>query len=55
VALSATGRRERGIRWADVSRIDVCRTAGVSRVSVSLVTGERLILAAPMSFLDPRF
>ncbi|MEU2432523.1 hypothetical protein ABZ611_23995 [Streptomyces sp. NPDC007861] len=54
VIVSSFGRRRR-IRWADVSRIDVRRTAGVRQVSVSLVTGERLVLAAPMSFLDPRF
>ncbi|WP_351228600.1 hypothetical protein [Streptomyces sp. NPDC002133] len=46
VALSAFGQRERHIRWADVSAIDVHRMAGVSRVSVSLVTGKRLILAS---------
>ncbi|MFD9539827.1 hypothetical protein [Streptomyces sp. NPDC060022] len=55
VAISPFGRRERRIRWADVSGIDVRRTFGVTRVNISLVTGERLTLSAPMSFLDRRF
>lgn len=55
VAFSAFGQRECPIRWSDVSGIDVHRSAGVRRVSLSLVTGERLTLPAPMSFLDRRF
>lgn len=55
MAFTAFGHRERRIPWVNVSGIDVHRTAGVSRVRVRLVTGERLTRAAPMSFLDRRF
>ncbi|MCJ0869484.1 hypothetical protein [Streptomyces sp. AP-93] len=54
-AFTAFGQRERRIPWANVLGIDVHRTAGVRSVSVRLVTGECLTLAAPMSFLDRRF
>lgn len=55
VTFSPFGRQERRINWADVSGIDVRRTFGVTSVHISLVTGERLTLPAPMSFLDRRF
>lgn len=55
VTFSGFGRRERRIPWADVSGIDVRRTFGVASVNIALVTGERLTLPAPMSFLDRRF
>lgn len=55
VTFSPFAQRERRIAWADISSIDVRRSAGVRRVSISLVTGERLPLAAPMSFLDRHF
>ncbi|MEV6163421.1 hypothetical protein AB0L71_16080 [Streptomyces sp. NPDC052052] len=55
MTFSPFAHRERRIPWADLSSIDVRRSLGVRRVSISLVTGERLTLAAPVSFLDRRF
>ncbi|WP_433916919.1 hypothetical protein [Streptomyces sp. NBC_01744] len=55
VIFSPFAQRERRIPWADISSIDVRRSVGVRRVRISLVTGERLPLAAPMSFLDRHF
>ncbi|WP_137991188.1 hypothetical protein [Streptomyces vilmorinianum] len=47
--------RGRRIPWPDVSDVAVRRVAGVRHVTVGLVTGERLTLRAPLSFLDRRF
>jgi hypothetical protein len=55
VVHSAIGQGKRQIPWADIARIDVRRVLGVRQVSISLVTGKRLTLAAPLSFLDRRF
>lgn len=52
VTFTAFGHHKRRNRWADISGINVRRIAGVRRVSVLLVTGERLTLTAPMSFLE---
>jgi hypothetical protein len=55
VVFSHIGQGKRRIPWADITRIDVRRVLGVRQVSISLVTGKRLTLAAPQSFLDRRF
>jgi hypothetical protein len=55
VVFSHIGQSKRQIPWADITRIDVRRVLGVRQVSISLVTGKRLTLAAPQSFLDRRF
>lgn len=55
VVYAAIGQGKRQIPWADITRIDVRSILGIRQVSISLVTGKRLTLAAPQSFLDRRF
>ncbi|MFJ5934510.1 hypothetical protein [Streptomyces sp. NPDC093071] len=48
-------RHRRLIPWHDISEINVRRTTGVDRVVISLESGEKVTLNAPMSFLDRKF
>ncbi|MET8697168.1 hypothetical protein ABZV65_32040 [Streptomyces bauhiniae] len=55
VVLAISGRRERQIRWTDITGIEVRTSVGVRRVRVALASGEQLTLPAPISFLDRHF
>ncbi|WP_416974443.1 hypothetical protein [Streptomyces sp. 4F14] len=49
------GGRHRPIPRADIHRLEVQRSLGVSRIAVYTADGRRTMLRAPMSFLDREF
>jgi hypothetical protein len=49
------GNRRREIAWRDIIGLEIRRTVGIRRVVVSVADGRRIVLRAPMSFLDHRF